>query len=348
MRKVNKLVCLLTFFIIGCRNDNEAKTEKFQNNRDEIIDVKEMITDIKTETLFGNSDLYIANDFLIVQEIKPGGSKGIHLFNKNTFEYITSTGVMGHGPGELVRPGRIGVDIENRVLWVPDHGKKIMLKFPVDSILNNEMFKPTEGLELHDEIFIERFGFLNDSIALGKAVQILTSNSFAMTMARLNLNTNKTEKFGYDHPEAVGKKSNSMFALSVKNDLYVNGYFFCDLMTICDLKGNLKYNIYGPDELENKNFKKTYFTGVKFIGNTIIASYIGDVGIVVNEFKRQTGNLPSKFLIFDTEGNYKNTIDTGYKFSYFCVDESNNRVIAYFADRDNPLAYFNLNPDLIK
>lgn len=342
MKNVNIFICLLILFIIACKNNDNQKAEKFQKRRNEIINFEDKIIDIKTEILFGNSLLYIINDVLIVNEISPSGDKGIHLFNKNTFEYITSTGIIGKGPGEVARQGRIGVDAKNKIFWVSDHGKKVMWKFHLDSVLKNEMYKPTENVVLFDDLFLSRFDFLNDSIALGKAVRILSTSTFDMISANLNLNTNKIKVFGYQHPKAVDRKSNSQFKLSVENNFYVNCYAYCDLMTICDVDGKLKYNIYGRQWL-NKDNKKTYFKGVDLFKNYIISSYIGDAGVVYNEFKRPVGNLPSKFLVFDLEGNYIQTTDTGYKFTYFCVDEENKRIIVYFDGKENPLAYINLN-----
>ena len=49
--------------------------------------------------------------------------------------------------------------------------------------------------------------------------------------------------------------------------------------------------------------------------------------------------------IFDLDGNYKETIETENKFTFFCIDEGNKRVIAYFSDRKEPLGYFNVNLD---
>ena len=345
MKDVNIVACLLMLFVIGCKSNNEGKTEKFQKHRDNIINVQDKIIDIETDISFGFSNLNIINDILIVTEVIPNGDKGIHLFNKNTFKYITSTAIIGKGPGEVARQGKIGIDNKNRVLWVSDHAKKVMWKFHLDSVLNNDMYKPTEKINLYDDLFIVRFGFLNDSIALGKAVHVLTNSSFDMAMAKLNFNTNVTEVYGYEHPEAVGKKSNSEFNLSIENNFYVNCYYYCDLMTICDLEGNLKYNIYGPGWLNNKDNKNDYFAGVDLFNNNIIAAYLGDVGIIYNEFKRPDGNLPTKFLVFDLDGNYKETIETGHKITLFCVDEENKRVIVYFDDRENPLGYFNLNID---
>lgn len=341
MKNVNLFICLLLLLTIGCN----AKTEKFQKHRDKIINVGDKIIDIKPEILFGESVLYIIDDILIVMEISPKvGEKGIHLFNKNTFKYITSTGVIGRGPGEITSPGAIGINRKNRVFWVPDYGKRIMWKFPLDSVLNNKMYKPTIKLELHNESSIFRFGFLNDSIVLGKAVQERPNHVHIMAMSKLNLKSNVIEEYGYEHPKTVGDNSLSLFSLSVENNFYVNCYYYNDLMTICDLNGNLRYNVYGPDGLNNKDNKKAYFFDVDILGKNIIASYIGDIGLI-SDVNGPRGNAPSKFIVFDTDGNYKETIETGYKFDRFCVDEENKRVIVYFEGRAEALGYFNVNYD---
>jgi hypothetical protein len=344
MKNVNILTFLLLLFIVGCKSNNGSKTEIIQKHRDKIINVSDKIVDIKPEILFGNSLLYIIDDILIVNEVAPKGEKGIHLFNKNTFKYITSTGIIGKGPGEIIVPGRIGIDYKNRILWVPDHGKKVMFKFPLDSILKNNAYKPTIKIDLRGDLFIERYGFLNDSIILGKAVQPTSNSTFVMKMCKFNLYRNAIEKYGYEHPEAVEKKSNSQFAISVKNNCYVNCYSRCDLMTICDLDGNLKCNVYGADGFNNKDNKNSYFFGVDVMGKNIIASYIGDIGLITDG-NRPRGNTPSKFLVFDINGNYKETIETGHKFTYYCVDEENKRIIVYFDSRSEPLGYFNVNLD---
>ena len=332
-------------FLISCNSCNENRNEKFQKHRDKIINVEDKIIDIKTDTIFGLSILFIIDEILIVSEVRPRGDKGIHLFNKNTFEYITSTGILGKGPGEIASPGNIGIDRKNRILWVADHGKKLRWKFLLDSVLNNDLYKPTESLEINYDIFMERYGFLNDNIVIGKAVNILPDHSFIKAMAKLNLNTNDIELYGYEQPKAIGKKSYSSFKLSIENNIYVNCYSNLDLMTICDLDGNLKYNVYGPGWLKNKDNKNDYFTGVDLFNDNIIASYLGDVSIIYDKYKRPRGNLPSKFLLFDLEGNYKETIETGYKFQTFCMDEENLRVIVHFEDRENPLGYFIFNFD---
>jgi len=161
----------------------------------------------------------------------------------------------------------------------------------------------------------------------------------------LNVNTNVIAEFGYEHPDVKGKKSNSYFVLSKKHSIYASSYTACDLMTICDLNGNLKFNILGPDWGKSKGDEKEYFSpaGVEIVNNFIIAAYLDDAGLVMDKNQRPTGNLPTKLLVFDINGNYIQTIETGHKIIRFCIDKKNNRVIAYFNDRLNPLGYFNLN-----
>jgi hypothetical protein len=334
----------LIFLIHSCKNNNGYKTEKYQKNRNKIINVSNNIVDIKPKILFGNSLFYIIDSILIVNEVSPKGEKGIHLFNKNNFEYITSAGIIGKGPGEISIPGRIGIDYKSKILWVPDHGKKVMWKFPLDSILKNEAYRPTESIKLQGDLFLDRFNFLNDSIAIGKAVQPVGNSSYSMVTAKQNFSSKVINKFGYEHPKAVGKKSNSVFTLSLKNGIYINCYYYCDLLTINSLDGKLKYNIYGVDEMDNRNYKKAYYFGVDVMSNFIVASYIDEEGLIYDG-NRPKGNTPSKFLIFDTNGNYIKTIETGYKFTYFCIDEENKRLIVYFDSRENPLGYFNLPID---
>ena len=345
-KSVIKILSLTTFLIllfsIGCNSNNKSCKEKVQKHRDKIVNLSDKISYINPEIIFGNSLLYILGDILIVDESFPKGEKGIHLFDKNTFKYITSTGIIGKGPGEIAKPGRLGIDKKNKVFWAPDYGKRLLYKFPLDSVLNNDDFLPTITKKMNNELFIERFGFLNDSIVLGIAWHITSNNSFDMTMAKLNSNTNVIEKFGYQHPDAIGKKSNALFGMSKLNNFYVNCFSKSDLMTICDLEGNLKYNVYGPGWFDSNKNKNSYFFDVDVMDDIIIASYIGGSSIIIKG-NITKGAAPSKFILFDMNGEYLKTIETGFEFERFCVDEENKRIIAYFSDREEPLGYFDIS-----
>lgn len=342
MKKIGLyLLILFQILVLSCKSNAVSETEISQYERNNISDISDNIVDINPTIIFGKSELNILDDIIVVREMYPHGEKGIHLFDKNSLKYLTSTGIVGKGPGEIANPGDVNPDKQSRVFWTSDHSKGIMYKFPLDSVLNDDMFKPSEKYELNNELFLERFRFLNDSIAIGKAIHIFPNSSFEVVQAKLNIKTNELQRFGYEHPEATGKRSNSFFNLSVKDNIYVSCYLLCDLITICDLDGNLKYNIYGPGWFNGKNDGNNYFFYVDFYKDRIFASYSGEYGTII-EGNTKRGKYPSRLIVFDLDGNYLETIETGFEFSDFCIDEDNNRILFYFINRSEPFGYYNI------
>lgn len=334
----------LTFIAIGCGNSKQETSEVYQKNRNKTINVKSNIFEIDSRAYYGPSFLSIFDDMLILSELHlHGSSKCIHFYNKNTLKYITSTGVLGKGPGEINRSGVIAIDELNRIIWVSDHGKNVMWKFPVDSIINNKEFMPTEKIDMDKDIFLVHFDLINDSIAFGRAARPLSVSSFEMLTAKFNLYTGISESFGYEHPKAQGRwLSNSDFKLSKKNNIYAISYNQVDLLTICNLDGTLKRNIYGPGwDSDNKRFD--YFSQIDITSKNIYASYLGNLGIIFDKSNQPKGVSPTKILVFDLNGNYIHTLDIGYPIVDFCVDEENNRILAYLDEIDSPLVYINLN-----
>ena len=107
-----------------------------------------------------------------------------------------------------------------------------------------------------------------------------------------------------------------------------------DLMVITDIMGNLKYNIYGPEWKENPTATH-YYSKVVLAKDKIIASYSGGN-------KHTDDYYPTKFFVFDTEGNYLKTLDINRKIADFCYDDNNNRIIMSFND-DIQFGYLELN-----
>ena len=95
-------------------------------------------------------------------------------------------------------------------------------------------------------------------------------------------------------------------------------------MIFCSLDGELLYNIYGPD-WDGGNGNKLQSFGTVMIGNDkIFVSYCGE------DYARDS--FPTKILVFDLEGNYLKTLETGYKISDCCYDSFNNRIILSLND----------------
>lgn len=329
-----------------CALSCDIESEEHYSYWPDMINIEKQLKSIDPGFVIGKSYLYTLDNVLIILEMNSDKEYGIHLFDKEKFTFLKSTGRRGQGPGEIIRFGRIGVNPVNRTFWVTDHGKQKIFLFPLDSVLTQPDYLPKISYDMRKDFFMSRFDFLNDSIILGKAVTVLSSNTYDMVTARQNIKTGFIEPFGYENPKITGKKANSLFKSSIEHEFYVNAYYYYDFISICNRDGTLRKNIYGPDRTENKNFIKTYYTEVDIAGSHIIAAYLGDRGIVEDEDGIQKGALPEKWLVFDQFGEYKFGMRSGHKIYSFCVDEENDRVITFFDDREPALAYFELPNDI--
>lgn len=335
---------VLFCIVVGCENVNKDRIVLFKESPDKTISVKERIIEIKTDILLRFGDFCLIDSFLVYNDFASIESKGIHVFNKNTFDYITSTGYLGRGPGEIIRLGSNAVSPDQSVLWVDDYGNQVRWKFPLDSILRNEKFLPQEKIAMSPDFFFKEYEFLNDTTVLGIAVIPLSVNSMEMAMAKSKFSTGKAERFGYKHPDIKDRyETYSTSKLSAKHNIYINCFERMDLMTICDFDGNLVKAIYGEHKnTTNEDFLTHYFKSADIYKDFILVSYLGKKAAIKEDGKAPEFFSPTRLLVFDIMGNFVKSIEVGYQFSSFCVDEDNNRVILFFEDRGNPLGYFNL------
>ena len=89
-----------------------------------------------------------------------------------------------------------------------------------------------------------------------------------------------------------------------------------------------------------QNRKFMFFGQVHFGDEYIIASYLGDEGVKLDENKRPKAVQKTKLLMFDLEGNLSKVIETEQGIRYFAVDDENKRILCYFTDKEVPLGYF--------
>ena len=351
MRKVFAIL-FTVMLVAGCSNNNKFKVEVHQNKWDKVVTYDKAINDINIELFLGKSQMSFISNFLLLTEFRPSYTHTLHLFDKNTFKHVTSAGIVGRGPGEVTRTGKPAINHFNNDIWLSDHGKQLMWRFPLDSIIKNKDFLPTESIVLKPDTFMVHPFFLNDSTIIGRAARIIDNNSFEMLTAKLNINTNKTTAFGYQHPVAKGKRlSTSTFGLSLKDSIYVIAHDNVDLITICNLDGSLLRNVYGPQweqSLKDYESRMAYYAAtINFYKKHIIVGYIGSKSIVFDKQGMPMGSSPTFFHVFDIKGNYKTTLDLKQPFSFSCIDSDNERLIVYFEDRENPYGFINLS-SLIK
>jgi len=333
---------ILISILISCNQNSNLGN--YQQHRNEVIDVSNLLIDTKIDTnlMFGaQTVLYLIKDYLIVCDYQ-SPDKGIHLFNKNTFEYITSTGLRGEGPGEIIRYGDIGIDNNNGLFYVLDFGKMTAFKFVLDSVLINPDYMASKSFNLINDLFPAVFSFVNDSVIIGKGLDILDNQNFNSTLVKYNIRTEAIEKIGEPSPGIDTKNRSTFFSLSKKHAICVETFADYDLMTIRDLDGNTINHVYGP-QWGKKERNYQYFSSVNISNDIIIAAFLGAQGMVRDEHSRIKAVFPTKLLVFDIHGNYLNTLETRGDIFHFCADPDNNRIILSFYDRENQFAYIDLN-----
>ena len=320
---MDKTVCL--FLLIascwGC--SSSPTTEKFQDERDNIINVRDQIKEIPIgDLLIGFfSWPVVIDNYIFITDYKTV-AEFVHIFDKNNFKYITSILPKGQGPGEIANiGGHIAEDKVNRKFYVSDHGKSRIFSYDLDRAIADPAYLPIEKMKMGDQVFPDKYEYINDTLSIGVTIQRLGNGNFDPVVAKFNMKTGEITPMSYTINPNV-KKKRIFFALSMEHGIYVEAYMPHDLMTICSLDGELKYNIYGPN-WDAETHGKNYFNNVKFCKDRIVATYSGERGITAD----RKVIYSTKFQVFDLEGNYLKTLETGYPIINYCYDEDNHRIL---------------------
>lgn len=322
---------LFLLLCISCSTGTDA--DKHQGKRKDIVEVYSKVNEIPMEdVLIGSyARLFMMDDYLLIGDYKSSDYL-IRIFDKNTFRYLTSVAKIGQGPGEITVMGHIGIDAKNRTFYVTDHGKMKIFSYELDSVLSCPAYQPEVKIEINMTQFPDRYYYMSDTASL--ALTIVPGHaSFEQCVARWNIMNGRFERMPYEHPDIERKRI--CFAVSPELNEYVECYLYHDLMTICDLEGNLKYNIYGPAWNSKMSNKVRHYGNVVFCRDKIIASYSGN-----DNFSDDA--TPTLLLIFNKDGDYLKTLDVGRKIMDFCYDKDNNRLIMCLND-EYQFAYLDLN-----
>lgn len=326
------LLILIAICIWGCTDRSDS--EIYQHKRDKVTNIKSDIKEIQIEdVLIGSvARLYIVNDHLLIVDHN-SADELIHIFNKNDFKYLTSIADIGQGPGEITVIGHIEKEKNNQAFLVSDHGKQKIFSYNIDSALNTPSYMPKERVSMAKTQFPHVYTLINDSLSIGLFIKPIGTSDFSQSIGKWNMTTGDVETLSQEHPKVKIKRVS--FAISEENGLFVECYSYDDLMTVYGLDGAMKFNIYGPNWDKRASGRLQHYRKVAFCGDYIFATYFG-------EKNSPDKYIPSKFIVFDTSGNYIKTIVTEYPVSDFCYDEDNNRLIMSL-DSEIQFGYLNLD-----
>lgn len=336
MKKLNVFLYSLLWMSILYSCHRNTDTEKYQGKRDNVVDVYSEVTEIFMEdnVLIGSyARMFLLGDYLIIGDYR-STDQLIRIFDKNTFRYLTSTANIGQGPGEITVMGHIGIDEKRNRFYVSDHGKMKIFSYDMDSVLANpEHYSPSVKAEMNMTQFPDRYLYISDTLSLTRLITPTSVSTFEECVAKWNIEKMTFEPMPYKHPDIKNKRIS--FAASLDLGLFVECYSRHDLMTICDMNGNLICNIYGPNwDNGSEKSKRHHYGSVSFCNDKIIAAYSGG--------NHLTNYEPTQILVFNTQGEYLKTLDIGRKIIDFCYDKDNNRLIMNLND-EYQFAYLNLD-----
>lgn len=322
---------LLLILCVSCFTG--TTTDKYQGKRKNIVDVNSKVKEVRVDdVLIGSyARLFVMGDYLIIGDYKSSDYL-IRIFDKHTFRYLTSVAHIGQGPEEITVMGHIGIDEKNGTFYVTDHGKMKIFAYELDSVLSHSNYQPKVKAEINMEQFPDRYYYMSDTLSLALTI-VPSHSSFEQYVTRWNMADGIFKQMPYEHPDIERKRI--CMAVSPELNEYVECYLYHDLMTICDLEGNLKFNAYGPAWNSKMSNKVRYYANVVFCRDKIIASYSGN-----DNFSDDA--TPTILLVFSKDGDYLKTLDVGRKIMDFCYDKDNNRLIMCLND-EYQFAYLDLN-----
>lgn len=348
MKKIVILFSLI-LFIISCDDKNTA-LEKYPDFSKNVVDVSKKIIPIKTEVLLGPGKIKKIGSYLMFNDWYADDGKGFVFFDTKTLKHIGYGGKKGQGPGELIKYRNARIipnERETNSFFVFDYSRLFLYKYSIDSLLSNKNYLPERVLERSVSEVLGNIVQLNDSTFLGMSLYTTSVSSFMQRIVKLNVNSGKTKAFGYLNPhiKELGKGStHSAFAISLKKNVYIQAFFNEDLITFCNSEGNLICNVYGKMwKKEDSKKLRFYSSSVAMTSKYFFVDYAGSKRIVLDKHKRPRGAFPQKIRIFDFQGNYIKTLDFREELRDFCIDEETNRIFISFLERDEPLAYLDLN-----
>ena len=321
---------------------HNSETVKVQRNRTNIIQMRDKVKEIKIEDvlLHNFSRVYLIDKYLIIKD-PYSFDKMIHLFDKNDFSYITSTGERGPGPDELTSPADIGFNATNRKLYVSDHAKYQFFFFDLDSVLADPHYISKERLKFDRSQLPIELQYINDTLSIGYFVLPVSNSDFRPAVGKWNMSTDEVTILNtHDHPEIQRKRAS--FAASLEHGMFIEGYRHHDLMSICDLDGNLKYYIYGAKWDNRTQNKVIFYTKIIFCKDKIVALYGDGDDNFIHDKEGIRSNEATKLIIFSISGDYIQTLELGYKTLDICYDRDNNRIIMSI-DAEIQFAYLNLD-----
>ena len=291
----------------------------------------------------GLVDVY---DSLLIITSTPQTTQCIHVYNKNTFQHMISTGDIGKGPSEIINPGLGCVDKQNGIIWYRDMGRQKIWKYEIVKMLTEKNHKPVQFIPLPPGHFFIQFesSAMNTISFANTDENILISyfNQKGEIIDSLNVE-DKICLYGRTTEDSRKFILNYFYTDHPFKKLHAIAYRFADVFAIVGQKGNVISIVRGPDHFQqnpdyNKLDQTIAYSGIYSNEKFIYCLYSGkkrmeekDGEMVVNQEKT--------LHVFNWNGEPVASVNLEYSAMSFDIDEQNNRLVTFAAETGGIVYY---------
>jgi len=327
MKYIYILFIILGLIISSCNVDKKNQFTKFK----EQYSLKGNVVNLP---LFFKNGMVNVFDSLIILLGTPENTRCIHIFNKNTFKHIASSGIIGRGPSEILVPGNAAFDTRQGIIWYRDLGYQKIWEFPLSDILKNQYFRPTESVPLPKNLFFTQFFYNKDKgfSFINPKDNILISffDSTGRVIEKKNI-TDKLEVYKKLNKNPGYVDLTYIYAPNPGNTRFIIAYRYADVVSLIDTVGNVIWQTRGPD---NINQTPDYKDPSLIIANNavvandrlIFSMYSGRQASEEKNGKMEH-NYSKQIHIYDWEGHPLTQIMMEYTATWFDYDADHNRII---------------------
>lgn len=306
----------------GCSNSNSVETR--QRQRDKVENITDKIRELPmADLIIGPAGRINVTENHIFFTDANAADNYVNMISPFTLKHEGSFAKIGPGPEEIQSPGAVSMNDELGTVYIFDYGHWQVAAFNIDSALTVPDYKPWVKLKITSSAFPSHYAHINDSIGFAREISNWDlNNSYSQAICTFNLSTGEQRPFA----EAERRPDNRSLVTPYAgaDSIVVETCSNNDLMLIYDFNGNLLRKVKGPHYGNNPDKHTAYFNKSVVTPRYILASYSGG--------PRNTEYFGTKLHIFNHQGDYIKTFETGRTIIDFGFHEKTNRLFFVFND----------------
>jgi len=293
--------------------------------------------------------LEVIDTFIIIFE-RPFQSKFIKILSKESYHLITSTGIIGRGPGEIVNPAVHTADDKNRLFWISDWGTYKIWKFPLDSVIRNSSYIPSYYIPISPRLMplINLKCFTPELFAYTGFNELISFiDHEGVTIDSLGIRNNLKidfwdEKTVSDIPYIINfHPQKNKIAIASRN---------LNFLAAIDINGQELFSVNGSD-IKHKTIETDWDRIVTYVDvatndKYIFCLYSGrEMGVWNKERTKHIPNYPNNIYVFNWKGKPIANIELDHPLFSIAVD-GRKGIFGIATDLDFSLIYYDLPIEL--